>query len=278
MGVGAVALSLGRNSLCPLLLLLCVLPSDGVFDLFHMGHARMLEQAKKSLGSPAKVYLLAGVCSDEDVHRYKGKTVMDHKIRCDSVSHCKWVDEVLSDAPWVIDDSYLAKHQIDFVAHDAIPYQDNSGVANDSSDVYAHVKNKGMFLETQRTEGLSTSDIIVKIIRDYDEYVIRNLDRGQSHSAARLPLSHLLPPCAMSRRLLTPALFRANADILLLLASLLRLHEEGFEHRPVVGGACKDPRERKEGERLSHENTKQRQGDTGRRTRIHLGIQPQGQN
>lgn len=151
---------------------------DGVFDLFHMGHARMLEQAKKSLGSPDKVFLLAGVCSDEDVHRYKGKTVMDHKIRCDSVSHCKWVDEVLSDAPWVIDDAYLQKHNIDFVAHDAIPYQDNSGVANDSSDVYAHVKNKGMFLETQRTEGLSTSDIIVKIIRDYDEYVIRNLDRG----------------------------------------------------------------------------------------------------
>jgi len=46
---------------------------DGVFDLFHLGHARMLEQAKKSLGDPKKVYLLAGVCSDEDVHRFKGK-------------------------------------------------------------------------------------------------------------------------------------------------------------------------------------------------------------
>jgi len=151
---------------------------DGVFDLFHLGHFRMLEQAKKALGDPKKVHLLAGVCSDEDVHRFKGKTVMDHKLRGDSVVHCKWVDEVLMDAPWVIQDDYLTKHNIDFVAHDALPYQDNSGVANDASDVYRHVKNKGMFLETQRTEGLSTSDLIVKIIRDYDEYVVRNLDRG----------------------------------------------------------------------------------------------------
>ncbi len=85
---------------------------DGVFDLFHLGHARMLEQAKKSLGDAAKVYLLAGICSDEDVHRFKGKTVMDHKLRGDSVVHCKWVDEVLMDAPWVIQDEYLQQHNI----------------------------------------------------------------------------------------------------------------------------------------------------------------------
>lgn len=43
---------------------------------------------------------------------------MDHKLRCDSVRHCKWADEVLDDAPWVIGDEYLRKHNIDFVAHD----------------------------------------------------------------------------------------------------------------------------------------------------------------
>ena len=76
--------------------------------------------------------------------------------------------------------AYLEHNRIDFVAHDAIPYKDTTGSASNSADVYYHIKQKGMFLETQRTEGLSTSDIIVRIIRDYDEYVIRNLDRGYS--------------------------------------------------------------------------------------------------
>lgn len=59
------------------------------------------------------------------------------------------------------------------MAHDDIPYQ-SDGV----DDVYAFVKDQGKFLATQRTDGISTSDLITRIVRDYDEYVRRNLDRG----------------------------------------------------------------------------------------------------
>lgn len=148
--------------------------ADGIYDLFHFGHARSLEQAKKSFPN---TYLLVGVCGDEVTHKFKGKTVMTEAERYESLRHCKWVDEVIPDAPWVITQEFLDKHNIDYVAHDSLPYADASGAGN---DVYEFVKAVGKFKETKRTEGISTSDIIMRIVKDYNQYVLRNLDRGYS--------------------------------------------------------------------------------------------------
>ncbi|KAL6135019.1 hypothetical protein ACLB2K_067247 [Fragaria x ananassa] len=148
--------------------------ADGIYDLFHFGHARSLEQAKLSFPN---TYLLVGVCNDDTTHKFKGKTVMTESERYESLRHCKWVDEVIPDAPWVINQEFLDKHNIDYVAHDSLPYADASGAGK---DVYEFVKRVGRFKETKRTEGISTSDIIMRIVKDYNQYVLRNLDRGYS--------------------------------------------------------------------------------------------------
>ncbi|KAG2239191.1 hypothetical protein Bca52824_090051 [Brassica carinata] len=71
------------------------------------------------------------VSNDEITNKFKGKTVMTESERYESLRHCKWVDEVIPDAPWVLTTEFLDKHQIDYVAHDALPYADASGAGND---------------------------------------------------------------------------------------------------------------------------------------------------
>lgn len=162
-----------------------VMYSDGIYDLFHAGHARALEQAKRAL---PWTKLKVGCCSDALTHRLKGQTVLTDVERYESLRHCRWVDVVVKDAPWVLSDEFLAEHDIDFVCHDALPYSDASGDAS-SGDVYAHLKARGMFWETQRTEGVSTTGLIVRIVQRYDDFVRRNMARGLTAEEMNVPLS-----------------------------------------------------------------------------------------
>ncbi|KAH8887728.1 hypothetical protein GQ53DRAFT_266948 [Thozetella sp. PMI_491] len=146
--------------------------ADGVFDLFHLGHMRQLEQAKKAF---PETYLIVGVTGDEETHMRKGLTVLSGQERAETVRHCKWVDEVIENCPWIVTPEFLEEHKIDYVAHDDIPYG-----ADEGDDIYAPIKAAGKFLVTQRTEGVSTTGIITKIVRDYEKYIARQLRRGTS--------------------------------------------------------------------------------------------------
>lgn len=146
---------------------------DGIYDLFHQGHARQMMQAK-NIFPKCEVYLIVGCCNDEITHSKKGATVLMDTERYEAIRHCRYVDEVLKDAPWMITEKFLHENKIDFVAQDSTPY------VCDGNDIYKMVKDKNMFVPTQRTDGISTSDILKRIIKNHDIYVHRNLMRGIS--------------------------------------------------------------------------------------------------
>lgn len=65
--------------------------TDGVFDMFHVGHLNMIRQAKARCD-----YLIVGVHSDKIVESYKHrKTVISEKDRCEIVGAIKEVDRAV---------------------------------------------------------------------------------------------------------------------------------------------------------------------------------------
>jgi choline-phosphate cytidylyltransferase len=138
---------------------------------FH-SHMRALEQAKTKLPN---TYLIVGVTGNAETHKRKGLTVLSGSERAETLRHCKWVDEVIPNCPWIVTPEFLEEHKIDYVAHDDDPYG-----ADEGDDIYAAIKKEGKFLVTQRTEGVSTTGIITKIVRDYEKYISRQLKRGTS--------------------------------------------------------------------------------------------------
>jgi choline-phosphate cytidylyltransferase len=88
-----------------------------------------------------------------------GEPLQTDYERSEIVKHCKWVDEVISPCPWIITPEFLAKHKIDYVVHDDNPYK-----APGSEDIYAPIKKMGKFIPSDRTKGISTTDIFAKII------------------------------------------------------------------------------------------------------------------
>lgn len=109
---------------------------------------------------------------------------MNERDRYESVRNCKWCDEVVEDAPWIITTEFLDKHQIDYAIHDPEPYP---SVDKKIADVYGPLKEADRFLASKRTDGISTTDIIVAVIKDYDTYVLRNYKRGVSFAAMNVP-------------------------------------------------------------------------------------------
>ncbi|KAI8823557.1 uncharacterized protein EV422DRAFT_493933 [Fimicolochytrium jonesii] len=155
---------------------------DGCFDMMHYGHANALRQAKQ-FGD----YLVVGVHSDAEIEKNKGPTVMKEKERYAAVAACKWVDEVVEDAPYLTQVELLDQYDCDFCVHG-----DDITTLADGTDCYQKVKDAGRYKECKRTQGVSTTELVGRMLLMSTEH-LRRRPSGPSTSHPTTNVSHFLP-------------------------------------------------------------------------------------
>ncbi|KAH0582878.1 Choline-phosphate cytidylyltransferase B [Termitomyces sp. J132] len=126
---------------------------DGMFDGLNAGHALRLRQAKLSFPS---VYLIVGVYSDDQLRSHGYDTFFPHVERCEVVRHCRWVDEVITDAPYVLNLDFIDRHRIDYVSLEEGTSVD-PGCDKARLKGYDAMKDQKIVVPTRRTPGISST-------------------------------------------------------------------------------------------------------------------------
>ena len=125
---------------------------DMVADLFHYGHVNFLRQAR-SHGN----FLLVGIHSDETVESYKRTPILTMKERIASVAGCRYVDEVVPNAPLEITREWIEKHNIDLIMH-------GDDVSSETRNTWYSVPiEMGIYQSVGYTQGISTTELILRI-------------------------------------------------------------------------------------------------------------------
>jgi ethanolamine-phosphate cytidylyltransferase len=80
--------------------------------------------------------------------------------RAELISACKWVDEVATkDIPYNPDIELLDKLNCPYVAHG-----DDLALSADGTDCYSVIKQAGRMKIFKRTQGISTTDVVGRIL------------------------------------------------------------------------------------------------------------------
>ncbi|CAK9296870.1 unnamed protein product [Gordionus sp. m RMFG-2023] len=127
---------------------------DGCYDMVHFGHANQLRQAKH-MGD----YLIVGVHSDEEITKHKGPPVFNEEERYKMVKAIKWVDEIVENAPYITTLETLNKYGCQFCVHG-----DDITLTSDGVDTYHIVKAANRYKECSRTQGISTTDLVGRML------------------------------------------------------------------------------------------------------------------
>lgn len=129
------------------------------------GHAGALLQARQ-LGKE----LYVGIHTDEAIAENKGPTVMTLDERVAAVEACRWVTRPIPSAPYVTYLPWISHYGCYYVVHGDDITSDAGG-----EDCYRFVKAAQRFLVVKRTPGISTTDLVGRMLLGTRSHFIESL-------------------------------------------------------------------------------------------------------
>lgn len=150
--------------------------TQGTYDLFHIGHLNLLENAKKQCD-----YLIVGINSDDLVKNYKGKIVNIHdEDRARIVNALKCVDEAhIVNSLDKLEMLNRFNFDVIFIGSD---WKGNPRWEKTKNDIEKLGKNL-VFLP--HTDGISTTDLTKKV-KENPVYIEDNNDITDKHLYHRI--------------------------------------------------------------------------------------------
>ena len=119
--------------------------------------------------------LLVGVHSDEAILENKGPTVMRLNERIMAVEACRWATKAVPHAPYVTSLPWISHYGCHFVVHG-----DDITSDSDGKDCYRYVKAAGRFKVVKRTPGISTTDLVGRMLLCTKSHFIQSLEKRLS--------------------------------------------------------------------------------------------------
>lgn len=114
--------------------------------------------------------LLVGLHNDEDIAKNKGPTVMNLAERVAAVNACRFSTLCVPHAPYVTSIPWISHYGCQYVTHGDDITSDASG-----EDCYRFVKRAGRMKIVPRTPGISTTDLVSRMLNISKDHFIDSL-------------------------------------------------------------------------------------------------------
>jgi len=134
---------------------------DGVFDLFHIGHLKSIEQCA-ALGDK----VIIGVTGDQDAMGYKRRPIINEAERAAIVKSLEIVDDIVCPCPLLVTKEFMQKWKIDLVVHG---FADENDRDRQIDEFFRVAVEEGKFQEINYYSKMSTTDIISRIVALKDD-------------------------------------------------------------------------------------------------------------